>query len=528
MHILFPGRHHLLTQFQFDYLTEQIDHHANSDQPIKSVIFAVTSANHSQTRRNPLPLYLRAMAIQEFASELSVPGYVFHIDDVGVMKNFAGYTVKRIRSQSNNRLHLTPQNTLVLCSTPSVIRMYRHNGFDILPAELINDEKPYHYQSALPWEVVESITGETTDLGLYQEKAHCATQALWDRYQLIDNIRMLFQDRMLGDDGDLTETRDYNSYVRQMDENIDFKFNETGPFIQPGRIGDIGCAVGSWIRKATEQPLLAESDFFGVEVSRHLFDICEHRKSIGEFSNPCVFFTKRNAVAGLVFPAGSMDTIHTSSLTHEIFSYIDTEDLDGKDETAAIDRGLEQLRAFIRNRFEELNEGGVWINRDVVGPEDGQRLIHMTLDSSDGSNEEAETSLAEMSTYARFKRFATDYRKQEGHKVEYREVERNDTQVVIEIELRDAWEYATKKDYTENWKSEMNERFCFWSYSDWYREMQAIGFKIDSTSSQATTNPWIVDNRLIGKVALNEIDGSKIEYPPTGMVLVASRTIESG
>ena len=58
---------------------------------------------------------------------------------------------------------------------------------------------------------------------------------------------------MIGDDGDLTETRDYNSYVRQMDEIATLKYNETLPYIKKGRIGDIGCAVGSWIKLASNE-----------------------------------------------------------------------------------------------------------------------------------------------------------------------------------------------------------------------------------------------------------------------------------
>ena len=28
-------------------------------------------------------------------------------------------------------------------------------------------------------------------------------------------------------------------------------------------------------------------------------------------------------------------------------------------------------------------------------------------------------------------------------------------------------EWLSKKDYTDNWDSEMNEAFCFWSYAEW-------------------------------------------------------------
>ena len=61
--------------------------------------------------------------------------------------------------------------------------------------------------------------------------------------QLGDKVQMLFRDKIISDDGDITTTRDYNTYVRQMDEIALLKYQETSPYIHPGRIGDIGCAV---------------------------------------------------------------------------------------------------------------------------------------------------------------------------------------------------------------------------------------------------------------------------------------------
>lgn len=63
---------------------------------VNSIIYAVTSASHSNTRRNPLPLHMRAMALQEFSLGLETPFYVYDIDDVGHIDDFAGYTIKRV------------------------------------------------------------------------------------------------------------------------------------------------------------------------------------------------------------------------------------------------------------------------------------------------------------------------------------------------------------------------------------------------------------------------------------------------
>src|SRR6187402_3431826 len=91
MYILIPGRHHLLTDFQFKYLNRLVQCSMEGEPdiqgtplpptPITAIIFAVTSSNHLGTKRNPVPFYLRAMTIQEFSSHLDVPVFVYGIDD---------------------------------------------------------------------------------------------------------------------------------------------------------------------------------------------------------------------------------------------------------------------------------------------------------------------------------------------------------------------------------------------------------------------------------------------------------------
>lgn len=532
--ILFPGRHHLLTNFQFTYLYKLLQT-GLSEEPdvngepigveggIDNIVFAITSANHSNTRRNPLPLYQRAMALQDFSRGLPCRSSIFDIDDVGQLGDFAKYTLKRIKNRSEGQFDLTPDNTVVLCSTP-VLEMYESLGFKILPSELV-DRKTWACKTELPWEIVEEVAntnGNWRKNAMLLEKAHPASQRVWRDYNVGQKVRVLFNDWMIGADGDLTETRDYNTYVREMDLNADLKFTETSPHIRPGRIGDIGCAVGSWIKRGCQETRLKESDFYGVEVSRKLYDLCGQRKENGEFQNPYVFFMKRNAVLGLVFDPDSMNTIHTSSLTHEIESY----------------GGRADLLKFIENRYAELSSGGVWINRDVVGPENGDEIVYMRLNGCDGANEgyitssesrsespdELRAHLEGLSTFSRFIRFAKDFRAHEGYHMEY-DVEDISGMSFIRLKLRDACEFMTKKDYTDNWMSEMHETFCHWSLSDWKETMQHAGFRI-SPESRVYTNQWIVDNRLKGRVDLYRMmDGAleQMEYPTTHMLLLGEK-----
>jgi hypothetical protein len=61
MYLLIPGRHHIITQFQYDYLSGIIqstpgtistlrNQQLKIDSQITAIIFAVTSANHSNTQ----------------------------------------------------------------------------------------------------------------------------------------------------------------------------------------------------------------------------------------------------------------------------------------------------------------------------------------------------------------------------------------------------------------------------------------------------------------------------------------------
>lgn len=533
MNILIPGRHHLLTDFQFKYLyriiqlglEEEPDVNGNPlgiRESVAKVIFAVTSANHANTRRNPVPFHLRAMALLDFAQELEVPSFVFPIDDVGHIPDFAAYTLKKIRHESEGLIDLNPQNTLVVCSSP-VLKLYEALGFRILPAELA-DRHTGELHTISPWSLVEKVASSTSDWRRNTDvftNMHQASFMIWSRYGIGEKVKRLFADDMIGSDGDLTATRDYNTYVREMDEIAALKYRETAPFVQSGRIGDIGCAVGAWIKLACGEEKFRESDFFGIEVARQLYQICLQRKENGEFPNQSVFFSQRNAVTGLCFAERSMNTIHTSSLTHEIESYGSHDD----------------LLAFIKNRFQELAPGGIWVNRDVVGPEDGDKPVFLWLNKESGkrdddwekdlqSREELRAYLEGLSLRALLLRFARDFRRENGDGISF-EWATVDGVEYAAMSLRDAMEFVSKKDYCENWLSEMHEKFCFWAFSDWKAALEEVGYAIDS-NSHAYTNAWLVENRYNGKLKLYQKKEGRLvgmNWPDTHMLMLAKKLI---
>src|SRR3989344_9668802 len=104
--LLFPGRHHMLTKFQHDYLRDLIK---NAKPKIDRIIFAVTSANPENTRRNPIPLYLRVLAIDKFAKNLSCRVSLYPIKDIPQSDKYAQFLLSQIFYQSGKRL--SPENT---------------------------------------------------------------------------------------------------------------------------------------------------------------------------------------------------------------------------------------------------------------------------------------------------------------------------------------------------------------------------------------------------------------------------------
>lgn len=527
--ILIPGRHHLLTNFQYEYLKNLLSDGQSLDingQPIKlrpspNIIWAVTSANHENTRRNPIPSNRREQAIETFCEELPATSFSYPINDLGYTQRFADFVIKEITVQSRGQFNISPSNTLVLCSTPSVIDMYEKLGYVIAPAELTNRQTA-EASHKRPWDLVLAIVAAGASWRndpLYQSDVHYSSRQMLEKYRLGDLILEVFNDPLLGDEGDITETRDYETYRRDFEVGAERKFELIKPFIKSGRVVDIGCATGGVIQLMSRDPKLAESDLYGIEASRKLYDICEQRRKNGEFSNDNVFFYQRNIMTGMIFPDNSIDTTTTFSLTHEIESYL----------------GRDALLQFIKKIYAQTASGGVFINSDVVAPDNKDQLVLLKLNNSNGRTENWEEidvspkvdteHIKELSTLGRFRRFSRDFRAEEQQKFEFKQVQDNGSEY-IELRLADACEFLSKKDYTDSWYSEMHETFCYWNYEQWCQAVKQVGFSV-MDGSNAYTNDWVIENRYKdgAQLFVRGDDGLKpLDFPVTNMLLIAEKT----
>lgn len=520
-YLLIPGRHHALTKFQIAHLHERLK--ADDIDGNAQIIWAVTSANHSGTQRNPISGSRRLGMIEAVCSAEGLASQTYRITNMTEKPRFAHYVLEEIRLESKGRLNLTPENTIVVCSTKAVAEQYQQLGFAIDTAEF--DESFSHQRGPRPWDVVEELIKsgpQWRSSAIVQDElnAHCLDY--YERYGLGDDIVEIFEDPLIdSDDGDITTTRDYNVYRQAFEDGAKRKVADFEQYVKAGRILDVGCATGETIKLLASKPELFESDFYGVEAARPLYQICQQRKQNGEFGNANTFFYQRNIMRSSLFPHNSLNTIITMALTHEIESYL----------------GRDELLRFIRRMYDITVPGGVYINYDVVGPNDKDAIVYALLTDTDGENPEnlfPEISdeavpdlIRSLSTKSRFKRFVHDFRREEGDQIEVRYETINGQEYAI-LRNADLCDFLAKKDYTQSWLSEMHERFCFWEYSDWVNAVKTVGFEV-AEGSEAKQNSWLIENRFApaAKVYRKAENGELQEMPApiTNILLVAKKPL---
>ncbi|HWI57509.1 MAG TPA: methyltransferase [Bacillota bacterium] len=538
-YLLFPGRHLVNTAFQARYLKRVLTAAPAAlagivaggtalSGPPAEVLFAITSANQENSRFNPIPFHIRAVGVDRFArqlqGELAFSYRILGIPHYGHTENFAVFTVKEIANQTEQAIHLTPENCLVLCSTPEVMRLYQELGFAVAPAEAAEPAP----RPATPIDIIQEIGSRGAE---WQDGPLVTTQLAASHVSLFKDfpevsrrIARLYQDPLTNQEGSLTDTRDYSTYARGMNEIIRLKYLDIRDAIRPGRIVDEGCADGALLAEVSRD--FPDSDLFGIDLSAEFAGRFCERQRTGEFGGAYVHFFHRNLLDH-IFEADSIDTTICNSTLHELWSYAQQE---------------KTVRAYLAEKHRQLRPGGRLIIRDVVGPENGEQAVFLYCEFEDGNglyHDAWQTTgnrfpewLRELSTRGRFLVFAYDFlagrRAKRQAEFKYQPVERS-YQPGFLLSLRAAAEFLSKKDYVDNWHSEMNEEFCFWSATQWKQVLLETGFHIlenpnqPEQGSRVYANPWIVQNRYEGHVQLFSVGGSPLPWPPTNMVMVAEK-----
>jgi SAM-dependent methyltransferase len=534
-YLLFPGRHLVNTRFQEAYLFQHVR------PPVDHIVVAITSCNQSHSRYNPIPFHIRAIGVDRFlrglATALGVRYSILGIPHHRPSSRFAGIVAKEVAEQTGGSIDLAPERTRVLCSTPALIEQYRALGFEVLTAEAV-EEAPgkWSFREALPIEIVQHIgqhigqyigqragSGATAALDdpWIRERIHPASfSTLRDFPEVIRAIEALYGEPLLGDEGSLTETRDYDSYVRSMAGAIELKYADIRDALLPGRIIDEGCADGALLARIARD--FPDSDLIGVDLSAEMLARAAERQRAGEFSGCFVFFRQHNLMKPLPLRS-PVDTVICNSTLHELYSY---------------GGGAGPVREYLRQKHAQLRLGGRLVARDVVGPAEREREVllwcnpgdgdadHTTAAPRDGEAPAAlEARLERLSTAARFRRFALDFLPQTtrpgGQAFPWTEAA-TPRGPGVRLTLQHAMEFISKMSYTDNWLSEMHEQFCFWELAEWKAELEAAGFRV-LESTRAYVNEWRVQHRFAGRVVLFALNGAPLPVPVTNMVLVGEK-----
>ncbi len=517
-YLLIPGRHHAVTAYQTDHLKDLLA--ADTVDRSAQIIWAVTSANHSGTQRNPISGSRRVGMIEMLSATEDLPSQTYRITNMTQKPNFAHYVLEEIRLESKGKVSLQPDNTLVVCSTESVAAQYKALGFSIDTAEF--DASFTKQVAPRPWDVIEELIKsgpQWRSSAIVQDQLAHACYEYYERYGLGDDIVEIFEDPLIdSDDGDITTTRDYAVYRQAFEDGAKRKVVEFEQYVRPGRILDVGCATGETIKLLANKPELFESDFYGVEAARPLYQICQQRKQNGEFGSANTFFYQRNIMRSSLFAHNSLSTIITMALTHEVESYL----------------GRDELLRFIQRMYDITMPGGVYINYDVVAPHDKNDMVYVLFNEADGDTPDdvfpeldataLPDFLGSLSTKARFMRFAHDFRFHEGDQITVK-YEVIDGKEYTMLRYADLCDFLAKKDYLQSWQSEMHERFCFWNYEDWKTALTDVGFVIQEGSG-AKQNTWLIENRFTPAAEVYSLVDRKLvrkSAPETNVLLIAEK-----
>lgn len=514
-YLLLPGRQIVNTRFQEDYLNRILgcDLAALTETlgeapagKVTDIVFAVTSCNRNNSRYNPLPFEIRAILVYEFVRRLQADfGIHFHI--LGIphyppTEKFARLILKEIAEQTEGRLTLASANTVVFTSTPPMIADYQSLGLAVLPGEY--DPAAKAFTHPVPNLIVRQI-GEGA-VPLEDIPLSSSARTVFQNFpDAPAQIRRLFHDPILTEQGDLTETRNYTTYTRAMSDAIDLKYAEIQSFLRAGKIVDEGCADGTLLERVARD--FPDSDLIGVDLSAEMLARAHEAQRAGAFGGAFVFFKQQNLMTAVTeAQADRADTIICNSTLHELWS---------------CGAGDETVRAYLSGKRKQLRSGGCLVIRDVVGPDNPAQIVHLECAVDDGLTEDdGMAEVASLSTRARFGRFQRDFRPGEPHLTV--ETISHEGRTLFRLPLGYAMEFVAKMDYADNWLSEMHEAFCFWNFADWTRELADAGLRV-LPGSHAYVNQWRVEHSFTKRVRLWDLEMRPLPFPVTNMVLAAEK-----
>lgn len=300
------------------------------------------------------------------------------------------------------------------------------------------------------------------------------------------------------------EHRDYKIYTSSMDAALKDKALSIFPhfgFLRNGAIiVDAGSGTGTLAELAAKE--FRAATVYGLDISHELREIAEGNRALIHL----VF----GDASKQVLPSNTVDVKYFSTSGHEI---------------ASIDP--DAMARAVQNSWNELKPNGKLIIRDFAKPERTEP-IYMKILSHVGVDDVYEAAVQGVIDYNKlsartlFLRFHAEFRGGNAFSFERAHV---GGQEYFLIDPEWAYEFYLRKDYTANWRQEIKEKYSYWTPSQAKAVFEEAGFM--DVRVIPDPNEYILRNRLIGKIALFEMDtqGKLIElpFPPTHMVIEGTK-----
>ncbi|MBA2340644.1 MAG: methyltransferase domain-containing protein [Pyrinomonadaceae bacterium] len=292
----------------------------------------------------------------------------------------------------------------------------------------------------------------------------------------------------------------YEAYFAGMDASMQQKIAlTTAHFPVRGRIADMGSGSG---RGTFDLASLYQGlELVGVDINP-----VSVARSTEQYRRPNLHYVVGD-IATTVFPENSLDGILDSSVLHHVTSF---NDFDVNRVLTTLDRQVAQLKT-----------GGVIIIRDFVIPRRASETIYLDLPEQDGR---AEGSIKYLSTAALFERFSETWRSSVNYDspVSYARLASPRAGFArYKVSLRAAAEFVLRKDYRADWDTEILEEYTYLSQSQFEEAFRARGLRI--VTSMPLWNPWIVENRFVGRFHLADLNETPLPFPPTNYLIVGEK-----
>jgi len=295
----------------------------------------------------------------------------------------------------------------------------------------------------------------------------------------------------------------YRRYLAGMDASMKQKTALTAAHLLcQGRVADMGMGSGSGSFALAS--LYAGLEVIGVDISATMVQL-----AVEKYNLPNLRFVQGD-IARHVFAEGYLDGIFNSSVLHHVTSF------NGYRHEAAAEALAAQVKQLARQ--------GTLIVRDFLAPDEGDILLD--LPDCDGD-------VKSVSSAALFEIFAEQFRKlspQPGfgyEKIENSAVENPELPPLnvnwkrYKVDARLAVEFLLRKDYRDDWDTEILEEYTYYTQSRFEAVFAGLGLRV--TASTPLRNPWIVRNRLHGKFQWWGMNNEPLEIPATNYIIVGER-----